>query len=159
GQIIVCEGYTDVIGCAKAGIPRAVATCGTALTEQHMKLMTRFAKKIVLAFDADGAGQAAADRFYAWEKSYEVEVFVAQLPSGSDPGQMAEENPEALVEAIESARPFLEHRIARVLQSVDLTTAEGRARAADMAAQIISEHPNDLVRDQYVVEFADKLKV
>ncbi len=159
GQIIVCEGYTDVIGCAKAGVPRAVATCGTALTEQHMKLMTRFAKKIVLAFDADGAGQAAADRFYAWEKSYEVEVFVAQLPSGSDPGQMAEENPEALVEAIKSARPFLEHRIGRVLQSIDLTTAEGRARASDMAAQIISEHPNDLVRDQYVVELADKLKV
>ncbi|NET83437.1 MAG: toprim domain-containing protein, partial [Moorea sp. SIO1F2] len=52
-EVIVCEGYTDVIGFARAGVPRAVATCGTALTEDHVRLLRRFAKRVVLAFDAD----------------------------------------------------------------------------------------------------------
>ena len=60
GEIIVCEGYTDVIGFFRAGIPRAVATCGTALTENHVKLMKKFAGRVILAFDADKAGRAAA---------------------------------------------------------------------------------------------------
>ena len=67
GEVIVCEGYTDVIGFAQAGMPRAVATCGTALTEEHVRLLKRFAQRVVLAFDPDAAGQAAADRFYEWE--------------------------------------------------------------------------------------------
>ena len=62
GEVVVCEGYTDVIGFHVAGLPRAVAPCGTALTEDHVKLLTRFAKRVVLAFDADAAGQGAAER-------------------------------------------------------------------------------------------------
>jgi DNA primase len=63
-EVVVCEGYTDVIGCFQAGIPRAVATCGTALTEDHFKTLSNFAKRIVLAFDADAAGQNAITRVY-----------------------------------------------------------------------------------------------
>ena len=63
-QIIVCEGYTDVIGFHQAGVPRAVATCGTALTEEHVRLLKRYASRVVLSFDADAAGQGAAERFY-----------------------------------------------------------------------------------------------
>ena len=129
-EIIVCEGYTDVIGCFRAGLDRAVATCGTALTDDHVKTMVRFAKRIVIAFDADGAGKAAADRFYEWEDKHNAEVFVAAIPEGADPGQLAEENPEALQEAIRSAEPFLSYRINRVLGRSDLGRAEGRARAA-----------------------------
>lgn len=55
--MVVCEGYTDVIGFNRAGIERAVATCGTALTEDHVKLIRRFADRLVLAYDADEAGQ------------------------------------------------------------------------------------------------------
>ena len=62
-EVIICEGYTDVMGYARAEIPRAVATCGTALTEDHVKILKRFASRIVLSFDADAAGQAAAERF------------------------------------------------------------------------------------------------
>ena len=58
GEIIVCEGYTDVIACFQAGLPRAVATCGTALGEEHFRTMRNFAKRIVLAYDADSAGQS-----------------------------------------------------------------------------------------------------
>ena len=66
-EIIVCEGYTDVIAFFTAGMPRAVATCGTALGEEHFKTMRNFAKRIVLAYDADKAGQSAAASVYQWE--------------------------------------------------------------------------------------------
>ena len=158
-EIIVCEGYTDVIGCFRAGLDRAVATCGTALTDDHVKTMVRFAKRIVIAFDADGAGKAAADRFYEWEDKHNAEVFVAAIPEGADPGQLAEENPEALQEAIRSAEPFLSYRINRVLGRSDLGRAEGRARAAAESGAIIAEHPNEVVRDQYLVEVAQKVRV
>jgi len=74
GQAVVCEGYTDVIGFFRAGVPRAVATCGTALTEEHVRSLQRFTKKLVLAYDADEAGQAASERVYEWEQLYEIEV-------------------------------------------------------------------------------------
>ncbi|MCS5674734.1 MAG: DNA primase [Acidimicrobiales bacterium] len=158
-EIVVCEGYTDVIGCFRAGIPRAVATCGTALTDDHVKLMTRFAKRIVIAFDADGAGKAAADRFYEWEDRHNAEVFVAAMPDGADPGQLAEENPIALTNAVAAAEPFLSYRINRVLDKSDLGRVEGRARAAANTGAIIAEHPNEVVRDQYLVEVAQKVRV
>ena len=84
-EAIVCEGYTDVIGFAAAGVPRAVATCGTALTEEHLRLLRRFARRVVLAFDADAAGQNAAARFYQWERDLELDVAVAALPAGRRP--------------------------------------------------------------------------
>ena len=112
---------------------RAVATCGTALAEEHVKLLKGFASKVVLAFDADGAGQSAAGRFYEWERRLEIDVAVAALPEGSDPGELARSDPEALRAAIAGAKPFLQFRLERILDAADLTTPEGRARAADAA--------------------------
>ena len=100
GEVVVCEGYTDVIGFFEAGVPRAVATCGTALAEEHVKLLKNFATRIVLAFDADGAGQSAAGRFYEWERKLEIDVAVAALPPGSDPADLARSDPAALREAV-----------------------------------------------------------
>jgi DNA primase len=114
-QVIVCEGYTDVIGFHRAGVPRAVATCGTALTEDHVRLLKRFASKVVLAFDADAAGQGAADRFYEWEQRYQVEVSVARFPDGQDPGELSVSDPVALAVAVDEALPFLGFRVQRVL--------------------------------------------
>ena len=94
-QVVVCEGYTDVIGFHRAGVARAVATCGTAFTEEHVRLLKRYANRVVLAFDADAAGQGAADRFYEWEQKYQVAVSVARLPDGTDPGELAQRDPEA----------------------------------------------------------------
>ncbi|MFV2038998.1 MAG: DNA primase [Acidimicrobiales bacterium] len=155
-EVIVCEGYTDVIGYAQAGLPRAVATCGTALTEDHVKILKRFAKRIVLSFDADSAGQAAAERFYEWEKIYEVDVRVAALPAGVDPADLAQSDPVALRVAVEQAEPFLAFRVGRVLSSAGMDTLEGRARAADAATALVREHPNPLVRDQYLVQIAER---
>ncbi len=159
GEVVVCEGYTDVIGCFQAGVPWAVATCGTALAEEHFTLLRNFAKRIVLAYDADAAGQSATSRVYEWERKHEVDVVVADLPGGSDPGDLARTDPGALATAIREARPFLQFRVDRMLGAGDLGTAEGRARAADAALTAVAEHPDDLVRDQYVMQLADRCRL
>jgi DNA primase len=159
GEVVVCEGYTDVIGCFEAGVPWAVATCGTALAEEHFTLLRNFAKRIVLAYDADSAGQSATSRVYEWERKHEVDVVVADLPGGSDPGELARTDPASLARAIKEARPFLQFRVDRMLGAGDLTTAEGRARAAEAALTAVAEHPDDLVRDQYVMQLADRCRL
>ena len=158
-ELVVCEGYTDVIGCHLVGIERAVATCGTALTPSHARLIGRFAKRVVLAFDADGAGQAAAERVYAWEEEFGLQFAVAALPEGADPGDLAGSAPDVLHRAITDARPFLEFRVDRVLVRGDLGSAEGRARAATAAMALVAEHPDALVRDQYAMGIADRCQV
>ncbi|MGF1596352.1 MAG: DNA primase [Acidimicrobiales bacterium] len=155
-EVIVCEGYTDVIGFASAGAGRAVATCGTSLTEEHVKILRRFARRVVLAFDADAAGQNAAARFYEWERSHDLDVAVADLPDGVDPGELAQRDPDRLVAAVTGARPFLEFRVDRAIRAVDRSTAEGRARAAEHALSMVAEHPDPLVRDQYVMAVASR---
>lgn len=158
-EVVVCEGYTDVTAMFRVGVPRAVATCGTALTDEHVQMLRKFARRIVLAFDADTAGQAAADRFYQWEAKFDLDVVVAALPPGVDPGDMAADDPEGLVRAVADARPFLEFRLNRILDAADLSTAEHRARAAEDALSVVVEHPNDLVRDQYLMQVADRCRV
>ena len=159
GQIVMCEGYTDVIGLQRAGVEEAVATCGTALADGHIRLITKFARRIVLAYDADAAGQAAAERYYAWEQRYGVEIRVAALPEGDDPAEVARRDPAALGTAIREARPFLSFQLERLFERSDLTAPEGRVRAAAAAMGLVAAHPNELVRDQYLMEVADRCRV
>jgi DNA primase len=156
---VVCEGYTDVIGFHRSGVPLAVATCGTALTDDHVRLLRRFAGRFVLAFDADSAGQAAAERFYRWEREHDLEVAVADLPRGQDPGDLAQTDPERLQDAVEHARPFLRFRLDRVFAAADVTTPEGRARAAEAALAVVAEHPDVFVRDQYLMDVGSRCRI
>jgi DNA primase len=155
-EVVVCEGYTDVIGLARAGVATGVATCGTALSDEHIRVLKNFARRLVLAYDADDAGQAAADRFYEWERRYELDLAVADLPPGTDPGELSSADPAALAAAIKGAKPFLTFRIDRLLARSDLRTPAGKARAAEAAMEAVREHPSDLVRDQYVMTVADR---
>lgn len=154
GEVVVCEGYTDVIALFTAGVQRAVATCGTALSEDHLGVLKRFARRVVLAYDADTAGTAAAERVYTWERSHDLDFAVAVMPQGQDPAELGRTDPEALRSAVHSARPFLAFRLSRLLEVADLRSAEGRARAAESALAVVAEHPDPLVRDQYVMEVA-----
>jgi DNA primase len=153
-QVVICEGYTDVIGFHNAGVTRAVATCGTALTEEHVRLLKRFARRFVLAFDADDAGQGAAARFYEWEKKYDVEVSVARLPSGTDPGQLAQDDPAALAAAVEQPAPYLRFRLDGVLRRGSLASPEAKAKLAEAALEVVREHPDANVRRLYAGEVA-----
>ncbi len=154
-RVVVCEGYTDVIGFHRAGVPIAVATCGTALTADHVRLLKRFASKVVLAFDADAAGQGAAERFYEWERQFDVAVEVARLPRGKDPGELAGEDPDALRLAVEEAEPFLGFRVGRVLRAAGrVVTPEAKAKLANSAMAMVSEHPDVNVRKLYAGQVA-----
>ena len=153
-RVIVCEGYTDVIGFHRSGLRTAVATCGTALTEDHVKLLKRYARNVVLAFDADSAGQGAAERFYAWEKKYDISVSVAKFPAGSDPGDMANNDVDGLARAIDSAVPFLGFRLERLYDANPLRSPESRARLASKAMQVVNEHPDANVRRLYAGQVA-----
>lgn len=157
-QVVVCEGYTDVIGFHRAGIPRAVATCGTAFTEDHVRLVKRFATKVVLAFDADAAGQGAAARFYEWEQQHNVQVWVAHFPDGKDPGDLADQ-PEVLAEAIKHAETFLEFRLRRLMAGRPRRTPEDRVRLAEAAMAVVNEHPNLEVRKLYAGTVATEVGI
>ncbi len=159
GQIVICEGYTDVMAFALSGEPNAVATCGTALADDHFQIIKNLARKVVLAYDSDAAGQGAAERWYGWEQRYDIQLEVADLPLGRDPADVWRDDPQLLVKAVEAAKPFMEFRIDRALAAADKSTLEGRARAAEIAAAIVAEHPSDLVRDQYVMRVAAGLDI
>jgi len=112
---VLCEGYTDVIAFHQAGVPSAVATCGTAVTEDHVRRLKAFgASRLVLGYDADVAGQGAAARFHTWEKSHDLDIGVIALPPGADPADVGREDPAALRRAVEEAVPFLSFRLRRL---------------------------------------------
>ena len=152
GEVIICEGYTDVIGFAQAGISRAVATCGTAATDEHIQLLSRYAGRIVLAFDPDTAGGDAAERFLQWEG--DVVVKVADLPDGTDPGDLAQSDPKRLESAVRDAIAFPRFRYTRAISQIDRTTPTGRFQAAERGAEIVSPIKNPMVRDPFLVEIA-----
>lgn len=171
-EVIVCEGYTDVIGFHRAGVKRAVATCGTALTEEHVRLLKRFANKVVLAFDADAAGQGAAARFYEWENRYKVQVKVAQFLDGMDPGDLASSDPKALADEfpdtwryqefaanVTGAKSFLGFRLQRVLSAGSIATPEDRSRTAQQAMVVINEHPDVNIRKLYAGQVASHVGI
>jgi DNA primase len=146
----VVEGYTDVIALHGAGVPAAVATCGTALGEGHFELLRRFAERVVLAFDSDEAGSGAAQKAYAFHERYPLEALVLVLPEGLDPADFVKERgPEAFAEEAGRAVPLVEFMIRRALRGRDLGTPEGRARAVQAALPIIYGLEDPVRRGQY----------
>jgi len=158
-EVIICEGYTDVMAFALAGAPNAVATCGTALADEHFQILKNLTRKVVLAYDSDAAGQGAAEKWYTWEQRFEIQLAVAALPAGRDPADVWRDDPEALISAVKEAAPFLQFRLDRLLAAADLRSLEGRARAGDEGVLLVAEHPNDFVRDQYVMKLAGTLDI
>ena len=133
-----------------------MATCGTAFTEDHVRLLKRYASRMVLAFDADAAGQGAAERFYEWEQKYQVQVAVARLPGGQDPGELAQTDPQGLAAAVADATPFLAFRLQRVIDGRAARTPEDRARLAERAMAVVNEHPDVNVRKLYAGQVASR---
>lgn len=158
GQFVVCEGYTDVIAMSLSGIGESVATCGTAATIDHVKIMSKYVKKIVLAFDTDSAGQNATERWLEFLSDTEADIYVAGWESTKDPADLFQESPELLGKAIQNAVPFLEFLLTRIVARADLShSIEERARVAGDVVRIIRRHPSPLVREGYVMQFAPTL--
>ena len=168
GTAIVVEGYTDVIALHEAGIRNAVATLGTALTAQHVKLLGRFASSIVYLFDGDAAGQKAAMRaaeFIDWSSALEsgrnpIELKVTVLPEGMDPAEfVAARGAEALQEQVAGARPLLDFAINRTLDSFDLSKPALKARAMEEALKILLPVRGSVIATDYVNTIADRLNL
>ncbi len=129
GEVILCEGYTDVIALHQAGFKNTVGLMGTALTDEQVGELGRLAQTVLLALDADSAGQDAmlkASRLAARRK---LELRVVELPAGADPAELVQQGgAEAIVAAVKQAVPFVRFRVERALASGDDSSPEGRDR-------------------------------
>ncbi|MGN0039215.1 MAG: DNA primase [Coriobacteriales bacterium] len=168
GTAVVVEGYTDVIALHEAGICNAVATLGTALTAQHVKLLGRFASSIVYLFDGDAAGQKAAMRaaeFIDWSSAVEsgrnpIELKVTVLPDNMDPAEfVAAKGAEALLQQVDKAQPLLDFAINRTLEGFDLTKPALKARAMEEALKILLPVRGSVIATDYVNSIADRLNL
>ena len=153
GRAVVVEGYTDVIAFHQAEYPAAVATCGTALGKSHLELLGRFASTIVLAFDADAAGERAAVRGdeLRISSNLDLDLRVAIMPPGRDPADLvrSENGPRRLREIVETSELMIEFHLRAILNGYDLSDAASCARAVSEAAPLIALRPNEVERDEH----------
>ena len=152
GMAIVVEGYTDVIALHRAGLPLAVASCGTALGEDHFELLRRFTDKIVLAFDADQAGAGAAIRGDELHLPADLglDLRVARMPEGRDPADMVQDgDTQVLLAAVEGSVPLLMFRLDREAAKYRLDEPEGRSRAVRACADIVGRLSDKVTRGEY----------
>ena len=155
---IVVEGYTDCIACWEAGIKNVVATLGTALTEHHVKTLTRFAKRIVYMFDGDAAGQKAARRAIQFIEQDSMDLRCVVLPDGNDPMEfITAHGGEALKERIDAAEPLMDFVYRSLEESSDITTPGGRAKALEDALELIYPLRDSYMIDTYFMQIADLL--
>ncbi|MEX2394985.1 MAG: toprim domain-containing protein, partial [Actinomycetota bacterium] len=182
GRLVVVEGYTDVIALQASGIGEAVATCGTSLTEDHMKeISRRFGDvRVILCLDADVAGQAAMSRERTEElagryspgdqvrgsgwlpigRGWLPEVSVANLPQGKDPADFVRaEGADGVGRVLEAAVPLVEFLLSRALDGADLASPDGRARAVRRGVDVLKQVGDSLLRHEYALWLADRAGV
>lgn len=160
-QLVVVEGYTDVMACHLAGITTAVATCGTAFGTDHIKIARRLLSddgtggEVIFTFDGDAAGQKAALRAFEEDQRFNAQTFVAVDPNGMDPCDIRQQKGDAAVaELIRSRRPLFEFAIRSTLAKFDLNTVEGRISALRAAAPVVAEIRDSAMRPAYARELA-----
>jgi DNA primase len=158
GRAFLVEGYTDVIALDQSGMPSAVATCGTALGEDHIRLLSRFTERVILAFDSDEAGARAAERAYQFHERYPVDISVLVLPSGQDPADFVKaEGGEAFGELAERAVALVEYMIDRSLVGRDLTDLEERVRAVRAGLALVAGLEDPVRRQEYARVLAGRV--
>ncbi len=150
GEVFAVEGYTDVIAMVGAGLENTVATCGTALGAGHFRLASRFAQRIVLAFDSDEAGARAAERAFAFLETFPVQPVVLILPEGQDPADfVATHGGDALRQLAGGAVPLVEYMLRRTLGRMDLGTVEGQSAAVAAAVPLLEGLHDPVRRSEY----------
>ena len=157
-EAIVVEGYTDAIACWEADIKNVVATLGTALTEHHVKTLTRFAKRIVYLFDGDAAGQKAAERAIQFIENDAIDLRCVVLPAGMDPMEfITAEGGGALRALIEDAEPLMDFVFRKLGERSDVSTPGGRTRALEDALRLIYPLRASYMIDAYYQQVADRV--
>ncbi len=161
GRVVVVEGYTDVLALHQAGISETVAIMGTALTSEQLAQLSKMARSVFLALDADPSGQDAMLRASRQAASQGVELRVIDMPEGTDPAELvAAQGAEAFTGLLDSASSVIEFQVRRVLADSDLGTPRGRDRALEEVRPLIDTiAENTATRDELVRFVADRLDV
>ncbi len=161
-QVVVVEGYTDVMACHLAGVPTAVATCGTAFGADHIRIVRRLlgddsqrAGEVVFTFDGDEAGQKAAMRAFEDDQRFVAQTFVAVARDGMDPCDLRlSRGNEAVQELVAGRQPMFQFAIRTTLARFDLDTVEGRVEALRSAAPIVARIRDTSLRPEYARRLA-----
>ena len=156
-QVVVVEGYTDVMAAHLAGVTTAVATCGTAFGPDHASLLRRylmdddtFGGEVIFTFDGDAAGQKAALRAFEGDQRFVAQTFVAISPDNMDPCELRLASGDAAVrELVASRTPLFAFAIRSAVAGFDLTTAEGRVAAVRKAAPLVARIRDAALRPEY----------
>jgi len=162
-QVVVVEGYTDVMACHLAGVDTAVATCGTAFGEEHIKVLNRLLigsgdapAEVIFTFDPDAAGTKAALKVYGDSEKFNALTFVATGPDGLDPSDLRQQRGDtAVVQMLDSKIPLFEFVIRHRIEQFDLVQLESRIAAARAAAPVVGEITDPALRMGYVRKLAD----
>jgi len=159
-QVVIVEGYTDVISLFAVGQRNVVASLGTAFTSAHARLLRRFCSQAIIAFDGDTAGQRAAWRGMEVLHASGLQVRVASLASGQDPDSYARsQGAEAVRTWLNSAQPFREYQIDRIISQHDVETREGKLAASTELVTLLAQLTSAVERDEYLRYAAERLGV
>jgi len=158
GSVVLVEGYTDVLAAHQAGLENAVGIMGTSLTDEQARELERTARTLVLALDADGAGQEAMLRAARVAGARSLELRVAPLPEGADPADLiARDGVEAVRERIAASVPFVTFHVERILARADVGDAEGRDRALAEIRPVLGPLAPSVLREELVQKVASRL--
>lgn len=154
---IIVEGYMDVLMASQAGTPHVVAPCGTALTEEQLKLIRRSTRKLAFALDQDAAGQEALLRSIKLAQPLGFEIYVIRVPFGKDPADCVKENPELWRTAVEKRQPYLDFFLEEWSLKNDLASSEGKRHVTDAMMDLLqgAEHPVE--RDHALRKLSEKV--
>jgi DNA primase len=159
-QALIVEGYTDVIACHRQGVTHAVGTLGTALTEHHVGLLKGMVKEVVLVFDGDAAGGAAAERSIGLFLDAGMRVRVVTLPEGEDPDSFLRQHTgEEFLRHVDEAVSFVDYLLTRAARFADLRNPAGRADGVDRLLPLLRKIENQVERWGYVALVAERLGV
>jgi DNA primase len=156
---VLVEGNLDVIASHQAGIRQVVATAGTALTEPHLKALSRFTGDIRLAFDADKAGLAATERAIPIASRVKVTLGIVDLPHGKDPDDLIKQDPKLWQEAIEKHLYALDWLMDRHQKLLDITSAVGKREFSDILLPIVRGLTDAVEKDHYLNAIAKTIGV
>ncbi|NQZ59359.1 MAG: DNA primase [Lentisphaeraceae bacterium] len=160
GAAILCEGQLDVIACHRAGLKNTVSTLGTAFTEDHARKLKRYADRVIIAFDADSAGQKAAFKSLETLLPMGINPQVLSWGEGMDPDSLyAEKGPEALKECVAQAQDLMEVFLAHLCTVYDVNSPDGKSKAAHELIQRIALIPDSITRSTYCQRVAERLQL
>lgn len=157
---ILCEGQIDLMRCWQKGIRNVVAPQGTAFGEKQARLLKRLAKEVVICFDADNAGQKAAQTAIEVLLKEEVQIRIARIPQGEDPDSLLRKQPVEIFETIlKEAKDYTRHLLDVACAEEDITSPRGRGLVAQKMAQVIAKIGNAVQREGFLLEVARRLQV